>query len=343
MSKILVTGGAGYIGSHTILEILSGNKWDVISADNYSNSSADTFTRIKSITGKNVRNYTIDLCNKEKATTIFKEHRDISAIIHFAAFKSVPESVEKPELYRHNNMDSLANMLWCVKEFNIPHFIFSSSCSVYGQIDKLPVNEDTPFNKALSPYGETKQKGEEMLMDFCKTNAASVKTIALRYFNPAGAHPSGKIGEMPTERPNNLAPMITGTAMGKYKELLVHGHDYPTRDGTCVRDYIHVCDIARAHTDALTYLENNKTASAFSVFNLGSGNGVTVLEMIKAFEKVSGKKLNYRLGERRSGDVASIYTDINKAMNILHWKPIYTLDEMMLSAWKWELAYNRKS
>jgi|SRR6185312_1194764 len=337
MSKILVTGGAGYIGSHTILEILEGGKWDVISADNFSNSTPDTFLRIKNITGKDVRNYTIDLCDKEKAMAIFKENPDISGIIHFAAFKSVPESVAKPQLYYHNNMDSLANMLWCAKEFKIPHFIFSSSCSVYGQLDKLPVNEDTPFNKALSPYGETKQKGEEMLVDFCKTNGETIKTIALRYFNPVGAHTSGKIGEVPTERPNNLVPMITGTAAGRYEEILVHGHDYPTRDGTCVRDYIHVCDIARAHTDALTYLENNKTAPAFSVFNLGSGNGVTVLEMIKAFEKVSGKKLNYKLGDRRSGDVASIYTDNSKALNTLHWKPKYTLDDMMLSAWNWEL------
>ena len=335
MSKILVTGGAGYIGSHTIIEILEGKKWDVISADNYSNSTEATFKRIKSITGKEVKNHQVDLCNREETAKIFKENKDIKGIIHFAAFKSVPESVENPLLYYHNNIESLVNMLYCAKEFGVPRFIFSSSCSVYGNIDKLPVSETTPLSKAASPYGATKQMGEIILTDFAKSFTGG-KSIALRYFNPVGAHESGLIGEVPMQRPNNLVPMITGTAMGKYPELVVHGKDYPTRDGTCVRDYVHVCDIARAHTDALTYLESNVSAPPYSIINLGSGSGVTVLEMIKAFEKVNGIKLNYKLGERRAGDVDAIYSDSSLAQKVLGWKPAYSLDQMMLTAWKWE-------
>jgi UDP-glucose 4-epimerase len=341
MSKILVTGGAGYLGSHTILEILASKKWDVISADNYSNSSPNTFKRIKNITGKEIRNYEVDLCHKEETIKIFRENKDITGIIHFAAFKSVPESVQNPQLYFSNNMGSLENVLGCAKEFNVPYFIFSSSCSVYGQIDKLPVTETTPLNKAMSPYGETKQKGEIALAEFTSANPHTVKVIALRYFNPAGAHPSGKIGEVPAIRPTNLVPMITGTAIGRYPEMFVHGSDYPTRDGSCIRDYVHVCDIARAHIDALSYLENTPKAPDFSIINLGTGNGLTVLEMIKAFEKVSGKKLNYRLGARREGDVASIYSDSTLARNTIHWQPAYSLDDMMLSAWKWEMNFQK--
>jgi len=342
MNKILVTGGAGYIGSHTILEILAGKKWEVISADNYSNSGSQTFKRIQDISGIKVKNYIADLCDIKAAKKIFEENKGISGIIHFAAFKSVPESVQNPLLYYHNNIESLINILSCAKEFNVPHFIFSSSCSVYGDIKKLPVNETTPLGKAVSPYAATKQIGENMLTDFTAVNS-SVKVIALRYFNPAGALTSGKIGEVPIHKPNNLVPMITGTAIGKYPELTIYGDDYPTRDGTCIRDYVHVCDIARAHTDALHYLESKKDAASYSVFNLGTGNGVSVMEMITAFEKVSGKKLNYKTGGRRKGDVSAIYTDNIKTRNILKWEPRFSLDDIMLSAWKWEITMRNES
>lgn len=336
MSKILVTGGAGYIGSHTILEILADYNNEVISADDFSNSQPDTFKRIKTISGKDIKNYQVDLCNLSATKKIFIENPGISGIIHFAAYKSVPESAQNPLLYYHNNIESLINILLCAKEFNIPNVIFSSSCSVYGNIESLPVSELSPLGKAVSPYGTTKQIGETMLEDFTKT-FRQLKVIALRYFNPVGAHPSGKIGEVPMHRPNNLVPMITGTAIGKYSEVTVHGNDYPTRDGTCIRDYIHVCDIAKAHIGALHYLENCKTAHSYSVYNLGSGHGISVLEMIKAFEKVSGLNLKYKIGPRRSGDVVAIYSDSSKANHILHWKPIHSLDDMMLSAWKWEM------
>ena len=335
MKKILVTGGAGYIGSHTIVEILENRGGEVISADNYSNSEPKTFERIKTITGKVIKNYGIDLCDKGAVKKIFEENRDIEGIIHFAAFKSVPESVEKPLLYYHNNIESLVNILEAVKEYKIPYFIFSSSCSVYGNINRLPVNESTPLG-AISPYGYTKQVGERIVKDFTHTNA-NVKAILLRYFNPVGAHLSGKIGEVPLQRPANLVPVITQTAVGKIKETTVFGSDYKTRDGTCVRDYVHVSDIARAHTDALEYLATNKNAPACSVFNLGSGNGVTTMEMINAFEKVSGRKLNYRIGARRDGDVEAIYSDNCLVQKTLGWTPKYSLDDMMLSAWKWEL------
>jgi len=335
MRKILVTGGAGYIGSHTIIEILENTNCDVISADNYSNSVQRTFERIKNVTGKTIKNYAIDLCDAAAVKKMLQENTDIDGIIHFAAFKAVPESVENPLLYYHNNMESLINMLAAVKEFEVPYFIFSSSCSVYGNIDKLPVNEETPLN-AISPYGYTKQVGERVISDF--TNAyKDVKSILLRYFNPVGAHLSGKIGEVPLQKPTNLVPVITQTAIGKLKETTVFGNDYKTRDGTCVRDYVHVSDIARAHVEALSYLEKNKDAASCSIFNLGTGSGVSVMEMINAFEKVSGQKLNYRIGARRDGDVGAIYSDNSLVQKTLGWSPKYSLDDMMLSAWKWEL------
>jgi UDP-glucose 4-epimerase len=242
--------------------------------------------------------------------------------------------VENPLLYYHNNIASLVNILQALKEYAIPHFIFSSSCSVYGDIDKLPVNENTPLH-AISPYGYTKQIGERIIEDFAHSYIGA-KAVLLRYFNPVGAHLSGDIGEMPLQRPVNLVPVITQTAIGKIKETVVFGDDYNTRDGSCVRDYVHVSDIAQAHIDALSYLTNNKEAPGCSVFNLGTGSGVSVLEMINTFEKVSGVKLNYRIGERREGDVVSIYSDNTKVKNVLGWEPKYSLDDMMLSAWKWE-------
>lgn len=331
MKKILVTGGAGYIGSHTLIELIENTDCEIISADNYSNSADKTFERIKEITGKTVKNYAIDLCDAGAVKKMFEENKDIDGIIHFAAFKSVPESVEKPLLYYYNNIVSLINLL----AYRIPNFIFSSSCSVYGNIEKLPVNETTPLH-AISPYGYTKVAGERLITDFTHSNKR-IKAVLLRYFNPVGAHISGKIGEVPLQRPANLVPVITQTAIGKIKETTVFGNDYNTRDGSCIRDYVHVSDIARAHVDALSYLDKNKDAPSCSVFNLGTGSGVSVLEMISTFEKVSGQKLNYRIGGRREGDVASIYSDSTQAQKILGWTPKYTLEDMMLSAWKWEL------
>jgi UDP-glucose 4-epimerase len=341
-NTILVTGGAGYIGSHTIIEILENTSWGVISADNYSNSSAASFKRIRDITGKEVKNYEIDLCDKALVNKLFKENADIKGIIHFAAFKSVPDSVLNPLPYYHNNIESMVNLLQAVKDFNIPYFIFSSSCSVYGNIAKLPVNEKTPMGQAASPYGHTKQIGEQMLRDLT-VKYKDAHTIALRYFNPVGAHSSGLIGEVPTQKPNNLVPMITQTAIGKQKEMIVYGTDYTTRDGTCIRDYVHVCDIARAHIDALNYLLNNPKADHFNVFNLGTGNGVTVMEMIHAFEKVSGRKLNYKVGPRREGDIEAIYSDSMLVQSVLHWRPKYSLDDMMRTAWQWEENCQRNS
>ncbi len=335
MKKILVTGGAGYIGSHTIVEIMERNAGEVISADNYSNSTPKTFERIKTITEKALKNYNIDLCDASAVKQMFEENEGIDGIIHFAAFKFVGESVENPLLYYHNNLESLVNILRAVKEFKVPNFIFSSSCSVYGNIGKLPVNESTALG-AVSPYGYSKQVGERIVQDFA-ASTASVKAVLLRYFNPTGAHLSGKIGEEPLQKPTNLVPVITQTAIGKIKEIVVHGNNYNTRDGTCIRDYIHVTDIARAHTDALAWLEKNKDSPACSIFNLGSGNGVSVMEMINAFEKVSGKKLNYRIGPKRDGDVEAIYSDNTLVKNTLGWNPQFTLEDMMLSAWKWEL------
>jgi UDP-glucose 4-epimerase len=339
MNKILVTGGAGYIGSHTIIEIMEQTGCEVISADNYSNSTDKTFERIKNITGKTVKNYSIDLCDTNAVKRMMEENKDINGIIHFAAFKSVPESMEKPLLYYHNNMQSLITMLEAVKDFEIPYFIFSSSCSVYGNIEELPVHEETQLHP-ISPYGNTKHAGEQIVKDF--TNSyPGVKAVILRYFNPVGAHISGNIGEVPFQRPANLVPVITQTAIGKMKETIIFGNDYNTRDGTCIRDYVHVSDIARAHIEALSFLEGKSNISHGSVINLGTGAGVSVMEMIKAFEKVSNVKLNYRIGARREGDVAAIYSDITKAKNLLGWTPEYSLEDMMLSAWKWELNMKR--
>lgn len=333
--KILITGGAGYIGSHTIIEILENTDWEVISVDNYANSSEATYERIKEITGKQFQYYNIDLKDIEQTKQIFAAHKDISGIIHFAAFKSVPESVASPLTYYDNNINSLINILSCQKEFNIPNLIFSSSCSVYGNTTELPVTEETHLERAESPYAYTKQIGEKIVDDFIMAND-NYKAISLRYFNPVGAHKSGLNGELPLSTPNNLVPYITQTAIGKLKQLTIFGGDYPTADGTCIRDYIHVSDIALAHVLALQKLIENKDFQNHSVINLGTGKGVSVLEAVKAFEKVSGQKLNYIIGKRRAGDVQAIYANNKKAAELLGWKPIYGIEEMMLSAWKWE-------
>ena len=334
--KILITGGAGYIGSHTILEVLENTAWNVISADNFLRSTPETFERIKKIAHKQIRNYDVDLCDPDKTKKIFSENPDIQGVIHFAALKSVPESVAHPALYFHNNNESLKNILSCIREFGVKNFIFSSSCSVYGNIAVLPVNEDTPVQKAESPYGQTKIDGEKMIRQFSKDNP-DVKSIALRYFNPVGAHRSGHIGEAPIGKPANIVPAITQTAIGKIDQFSVFGNDYKTRDGSCVRDYIHVSDIASAHVLALQSLFDGRIKNNFEIINLGTGNGVTVLEAIKSFEKVSGKKLNYKISPRREGDVEAIYSDSSKARKILGWIPKYSIEEMMSSAWRWEV------
>ncbi|MEO6219821.1 MAG: UDP-glucose 4-epimerase GalE [Ginsengibacter sp.] len=333
MKKILVTGGCGYIGVHTIVDLIE-NGFEPICVDNNSRSTSGLLAGVKNITGADVKNYKVDLCNYDDTFAIFQENIDIEGIIHFAAYKSVGESVKFPLLYFENNLSSLINILKCVKEFNIPNFIFSSSCTVYGSPDEIPVTEQSPLKPAESPYGATKQMGEDIAKQVSDSDNQS---ILLRYFNPVGAHPSAHIGELPLGKPENLVPAITQTAIGKIKQMVVYGDDYPTRDGSSVRDYIHVCDIAHAHTLALQYLLDKKNSSPCEVFNLGSGNGVTVLEAIKSFEKVSGIKLNYKIGPRRPGDIVAIYANNEFAKRILGWVPGYSLDEMMATAWKWEL------
>src|SRR5215212_5975147 len=326
MAKILVTGACGYIGSHTLVDLI-GNGYDVVSVDNNSRSTPSILKGVEKITGKTVKNYKVDLCNFDDTFAIFQENEDIQGIIHFAAYKAVGESVEKPLMYFENNLYSLINLLKCVQ-------VFSSSCTVYGEPDQAMVTEETPPKPAASPYGYTKQMGEQILGEFVK--ACNTQVILLRYFNPVGAHPSALIGELPVGKPQNLVPAITQTAIGKLPKMTVHGDDYATRDGSCVRDFIHVSDIAHAHTLAIKYLQEGKNTTGSEVFNLGTGNGVTVLEAIKAFEKVSGVKLNYEIGPRRPGDIMAIYANNDKARNVLGWEPKRSLDEMMATAWKWE-------
>ncbi len=334
MAKILVTGGCGYIGSHTIVDLIE-NGFDVISVDDNSRSTDYLLNGIYRITGKKVKNYHVDLKNFDDTLAIFQENDDIEGVIHFAAYKAVGESVEEPLMYYENNMFSLVNLLKCVREFEIPYFVFSSSCTVYGNPDEVPVTEQTPEKKAESPYGATKQMGERVVADFAARSGTAC--ILLRYFNPVGAHPSVQIGELPLGRPANLVPAITQTAIGKLPQMQVFGNDYPTRDGSCLRDYIHVSDIANAHTLSVQYLIDKKNTANCEVFNLGSGNGVTVLEAIQAFEKVSGVKLNYIIGPRRAGDVVAVYANNDRAVKTLGWNIRYNLDEMMDTAWKWEL------
>lgn len=334
MKKILVTGGCGYIGAHTIVDLLE-NGFDVISADNNSRSNENILEAVNKITGKTVKNYKVDLCIYDDTFAIFQENPDIVGIIHFAAYKAVGESVEKPLLYFENNLNSLINILKCADEFSVSNFVFSSSCTVYGNPDAIPVTEETPMKPAESAYGATKQMGEKIVGD--AVNANTNNAILLRYFNPVGAHPSTLMGEVPLGKPQNLVPAITQTAAGKLPMMKVWGDDYDTKDGSCVRDYIHVCDIAHAHTLALNYLLQGRNQSNCDVFNLGTGDGLTVLEIINEFERVSGVKLNYEIGPRRSGDVVAIYANNDKAKKLLGWNPKYNLQDMMDTAWKWEL------
>jgi len=342
MSKILVTGGCGYIGGHTIVDLIN-NGFDVISIDNLSRGYEQMINGVNMIVGKPVKNYTVDLCSLEDTRAVFEENRDIVGIIHFAAYKSVPESVERPLEYFRNNITSLLNMLECSREYGVKHFVFSSSCSVYGNAEALPVTEQTPLKEPESPYARTKVMGEQICADFVKANAG-FSTILLRYFNPVGAHPSALIGEL-NEKPENLVPVVTQTAIGKRESMTVFGSDYDTRDGSCIRDYIHVMDIAHAHTLAVRKSLEGSLANTTEIFNLGTGEGVSVLELIHAFEKISGVKLNYKIGDRRPGDVIAVYADNSKTRNSLGWSPAYNIDMMMETAWKWEkrLAETKKA
>ncbi|GAA4894178.1 UDP-glucose 4-epimerase GalE [Flaviramulus aquimarinus] len=334
MDKILVTGGLGFIGSHTVVE-LQQEGYEVVIIDDLSNSSVKVLDGITAITGKTPIFEKLDLKEKGKVEVFFKTHNDIKGVIHFAASKAVGESVKEPLLYYENNISTLVYILKELQKLPSAGFIFSSSCTVYGQADELPITENAPVKQAESPYGNTKQIGEEIIQDTCKV-AQNLKAIALRYFNPVGAHESVEIGELPIGVPQNLVPFITQTAIGLREQLSVFGEDYPTPDGTCIRDYIHVVDLAKAHVIALERLLKNKNKANYETFNLGTGKGSSVLEVVKSFEKVSGQKLNYKIVGRRAGDIISAYADTNKANSELGWKTELSLDDAMRSAWKWE-------
>ena len=340
--KILVTGGLGFIGSHTVVA-LQEKGFDVVIIDNLSNSSIDVLGGITRISKVSPEFENVDLREKAAVKAFFEKYR-IDGVIHFAASKAVGESVENPLLYYENNLNSLIYLLQELKDLENPRFIFSSSCTVYGQADQLPITEEAPVKKAESPYGNTKQIGEEIIADTCRVNS-KLKAISLRYFNPIGAHPSAEIGELPIGTPQNLVPFITQTAVGKRKELSVFGDDYPTPDGTCIRDYIHVMDLARAHVVALERLLDDEQRKNYDVFNLGTGKGNSVLEAVKAFEKVSQTDLPYKIVGRREGDITAAFADTTKANDVLEWKAEYNIEDAMESAWKWQqkLEEKRKS
>ncbi len=332
--KILVTGGLGFIGSHTIVELQSEG-FEVVAIDNLSNSSITVLDGIERISGKKPIFEQIDLRDKKSVQDFFKKHQDIAGVIHFAASKAVGESVENPLLYYENNINALVYILQELQAKDRANFIFSSSCTVYGQAEVMPITENASIQPAISPYGNTKQIGEEIITETCKVS--NINSILLRYFNPIGAHPSAEIGELPIGVPQNLIPYITQTGAGLRQELSVYGNDYPTIDGTCIRDYIHVVDLARAHVVALKRLLENKNQKKVETFNLGTGTGSSVLEVITAFEKVSGKKLPYKIVDRREGDVISAYANTDKANEILGWKAQSTLEDSLASAWKWQV------
>lgn len=334
MGKILVTGGCGYIGSHTVLDLLSKGH-EVISIDNFSNAEPASLDRIAAVSGVRIQNFDLDLCDYKALAAVFSLHPDISGVIHFAALKSVGESVEQPIRYFQNNLTGLINLLQVMIESNVNRLIFSSSCSVYGNAEELPVTENTPLKEAESPYARTKQMGEQIISDVTHTHP-SLRCAILRYFNPAGAHESGLIGEAPFNKASNLVPVITETAIGKRGEMVVFGDDYGTRDGSCIRDYIHIMDLADAHTRALDYLESDKFSNKPEYFNLGIGQGVSVFEAIHAFEKASGQQLNYKTGPRRPGDVIAVYADYRKAAELLGWHPQRNIEDIMKTAWIWE-------
>ncbi len=339
MAKILVTGGVGYIGSHTTVELINKG-YTVLIADNLSNSSAEVVDSIEKITGVRPLFEQTDLSDKTQATQLFDRHPDIEAVINFAAYKAVGESVSEPLKYYNNNLSIVFNVLSNMERLGIKNFVQSSSCTVYGEPDTLPISEQSPLKPAVSPYGNTKKIVEEILADCAKQD--KVHAIALRYFNPIGAHPSGLIGELPRGVPNNLMPFITQTAIGIRQQLSVFGNDYDTPDGTCIRDYIHVVDLAKSHVVAVERLLNGKGKAAFEVFNIGTGNGFSVMEVIKSFEKMSGVKLNYRIAGRREGDIVKIWADTTLSNKELGWKAQQTLDDMTRDAWNWEIQLNRQ-
>ncbi len=331
--KVLVTGGLGFIGSHTVVELQSKG-FDVVVVDNLSNSSIEVLDGIERITGKKPHFENIDLRDKNSVHGFFKKHQDINGVIHFAASKAVGESVENPLLYYENNINALVYLLQELQAKSKSHFIFSSSCTVYGQAEKMPITENAPVQQAMSPYGNTKQIGEEIITDVAKVS--NINAILLRYFNPIGAHASAEIGELPLGVPQNLVPFITQTAIGLRQELSVFGDDYPTSDGTAIRDYIHVVDLAKAHVVALERLLESKNLDKVETFNVGTGTGSSVLEVITAFEKVSNQKLPYKIVGRREGDITEAYANTDKANTVLGWKAESSLEEALASAWKWE-------
>lgn len=335
--KILITGGTGYIGSHTTVELISQG-YEVFIVDNLSNSSISVLDGIEKITGIKPHFEKLDLTDKAATGKYLKNHHDLDAVIHFAALKAVGESVSEPLRYYRNNLESLTNLLKGMIDGDIHSMVFSSSCTVYGQPERLPVNEDAPVQAALSPYGNTKQIAEEIIRDTIHS-VDDLAVISLRYFNPIGAHSSSHIGELPIGVPNNLVPFITQTAAGVREQLKVFGEDYNTPDGTCIRDYINVVDLAKAHVAALARLISRKTKTRYEVFNLGTGKGLSVLEVIRAFEKATGKRLNYVITDRREGDIEKVWADATKANKVLGWKAKASIEETMLSAWNWEKKF----
>ena len=339
--QIAVTGGLGFIGSHTTVELQQAG-YEVIIVDNCSNASESVLDGIERITGVRPHFEKFVLRNRDSVRTFFRQYPNLEGIIHFAASKAVGESVENPLLYYENNLSTLVYLLQELTEKQRAHFIFSSSCTVYGQAETMPIDENAPVQPAESPYGNTKQIGEEIIRDTCCVNP-ELQAISLRYFNPIGAHPSAHIGELPIGVPQNLVPFITQTAMGLRKELSVFGDDYPTPDGTCIRDYIHVVDLAKAHLIAMERLLNGKNAANYEVFNVGTGTGSSVMEVIQSFERVSGVPLNYKIVGRRPGDIISAYADTKKANNVLGWHAQSTLDDAMRSAWEWEQKVRKEN
>ena len=339
MKKILVTGGLGYIGSHVVVELQTSG-FDVIIVDDLSNSSLDVLDGIFDISGVKPIFEKIDLKDKNFVIDFFKRHDDIDGVIHFAASKAVGESVNDPLKYYENNISSLVYILKALQDFKAPKFVFSSSCTVYGQADELPITENAFIKEAESPYGNTKKIGEQMIKDLCNCND-SFAAITLRYFNPIGAHSSAKIGELPIGVPQNLVPFVTQTAIGFREELSIFGKDYPTPDGTCIRDYIHVVDLAKAHVLALNRLFKEINIENYEVFNIGTGKGSSVLEVVDAFEKATGVNLNYCFTDRRDGDIVSAYADTTKANTVLGWKAQLSLEDALASAWKWEKSLRK--
>ena len=333
MNRILVTGGLGFIGSHTVVELQKAG-FEVVIIDNLCNSEAFILDRIELITGKRPVFYQTDMCEDDTLNDIFKKEKSFDVIIHFAALKAVGESVKEPLRYFNNNLSSLMNLLECMQLHSCKNLVFSSSATVYGEPDELPVKESAAFKKALSAYGSTKQIGEDMIEKL--STAGSIKAISLRYFNPVGAHESGLIGELPIGVPNNLMPFVTQTAAGEREKLTVFGNDYPTKDGSCIRDYIHVVDLAVAHVLSCVRLIEEKQKNTYEVYNVGTGNGISVLEVINAFEKYNHVKLNYTVGQKRPGDVPFLYADASFAEKELGWKATLGLKEMVTSAWHWQ-------